>query len=109
MGMVTHPAEKMAKSACTHSARLVDRRPTASPGRRPRAASPAASSRTALQVSVFHVPCCLNFCAGDPALFSTRFQNMQASDCSDMASPSRLCAGLAPELFAKDLAHRALG
>src|SRR3972149_33435 len=42
MGTVTQPAERMAKSACTHSARLLDRSATGSPARRASTSRPRA-------------------------------------------------------------------
>ena len=45
-GIVTPPVERIAKSARTHSARVCERRPTASPGWRPSAIRPSATSRT---------------------------------------------------------------
>src|SRR5258706_16037367 len=73
----------MAKSAWTHSGRLLDSSATVSPLERPRLMRPSATSRTASptsrHVSVFHVPPCLNICAGLSLLFSTRLQKSLAS------------------------------
>src|SRR6266436_3347980 len=107
--MVRHPAEKAAKSACTHSARLADRMPIASSLRRPRASRPLASSRTISPTSrqgrVRHAPPSFHCWAGRSPSVSTRCQNMLASVTWAMVPSSRLCA----ELFAQDLADRALG
>src|SRR3990172_6919053 len=122
----------MAKSACTHSARLADTMPTASPRRRP--PPPAAAPRQeppgpARAAPQRHEP------GGDlphrlahlapgqrlpraPALELLRGSRRALLDpvpeyaCQrsvrHRASPSRLCADLAPKLFPEDLAHRAL-
>src|SRR5882724_9441670 len=109
MGMVTHPTEKMAKSACTHSARLAERIPTASPFFRPSASRPAASSRTAwptsFHVSVFQTPSRLACWAGWSPLRSIRFQNIFARVSWVMGPSSHLCA----ELFTENLADGTLG
>src|SRR3990172_13304226 len=108
-GIVRQPAEKIAKSACTHSARLAERMPTASPFLRPKAMRPVATSRTVSptwrQVTVCHWPPCLNCWAGLSALRSTRSQNIFASVPSAMVSPLHLCA----KFLAQNLADRALG
>src|SRR3989304_488163 len=110
MGIVTQPAEKMAKSACTHSARLAERTPTASPRFLPSAMGAVASSRAAppppRHVSLSHFPPRLRCWAGLSALRSTRSQNIVASVFSAMARPP---SDLSAELLAKDLPHRALG
>src|SRR5580765_7855820 len=107
--MVRQPAEKAAKSACTHSARLADRMPTASSLRRPSARRPVASSRTisptSRQLRVRQAPPSFHCCAGRSPSVSTRCQNMLASVTWAMVASSRLGA----ELFAQDLADRALG
>src|SRR4029453_4156703 len=109
MGMVMPPTEKMAKSACTHSARLPERMPTASPFFRPSAMRPPASSRTlsptSFQVSVRQAPSRLSCWAAPPPLPSTRLQNSLASVSFAIATSSHLCA----ELFAQDLPDGALG
>src|SRR5713226_9068986 len=109
MGMVRHPAEKTAKSACTHSARLAERIATASSFFRPRASRPVASSRTASptwrQVRARQTPPSLDCWAGRSPSRSTRCQNMLASVTLAMITSSRLCA----ELLAQDLPDRALG
>src|SRR6185436_5367724 len=77
------PTLKMAKSACTHSARLLDNSAMVSPFERPSVMRPSATSRTASptsrHVSVFHAPPCLNICAGLSPLLSTRLQKSLAS------------------------------
>src|SRR5262245_16062264 len=107
--MVRHPAEKTAKSACTHSARLAERMPTASSLLRPRARRPVASSRTTSptwrHVRVFQTPASLDCWAGRSPSRSTRFQNMLASVTLAMVASSRLCA----ELLAQNLSDWALG
>src|SRR5215475_4441570 len=81
-GTVMQPALKIAKSAWTHSARLVDSSATASPGWRPSEMSPSASSRTtsatSRHVSVVHAPWRFDIWAGRSALLSTRLQNIVA-------------------------------
>src|SRR3990172_558323 len=107
MGIVTQPAEKMAKSACTHSARLAERTPTAAPRFRPSAvASSRAASPTSRHVSVSHFPPRLRCWAGLSALRSTRSQNIVASVFSAMARPP---SDPSAELPAKGLPHLAPG
>src|SRR6266542_2041316 len=97
MGMVRQPAEKMAKSAWTHSARVVERTATAWLFFLPRARRPRATSRTisptSLQESVFQAPPCLNCWAGLGPLRSTRAQNMRARVSSAMLASLRRAYG----------------
>src|SRR5258706_8490503 len=83
--------------------------PTASSLRRPRTSRPVASSRTASptwrQLSVCQVPLALYRWAARSPSRSTRFQNMLARLSWAMVPSSHLCA----ELFAENLADRALG
>src|SRR3990170_7410124 len=81
MGTVTQATERMAESACTHSARLVESRATVSPLCLPNASRPWASSRTisptADQSSIRHWPPHLTIWAGRLPLVSTLLQNIR--------------------------------